>query len=255
MIKLHYSAIKVVVKCRLCDSTHVKTAFNFTNHPIVHHLNNSSDDSSYLSDFSLYECTNCGFLFSPDYFCPADELYKNYITLSSAKEDPHAETIITRIHQFCDVSDPNICEIGCNDGKFLKRLKSNGFKKLSAIEPAGDAYQCAKKILPNVHNNFFSEEVSKEIFQQCQFDFVITRQVLEHIRDLHDFLKGIDYILNKNGNLVIEVPDHTMNYELFDYSFWEEHINYFTFNTLKKLLRSRGFYIFHHENVLFQAKH
>ena len=90
-----------------------------------------------------------------------------------------------------------------------------------------------QKILPNVHNNFFSEDVSKEIFQQCQFDFVITRQVLEHIRDLHDFLKGIDYILNKNGILVIEVPDHTMNYELFDYSFWEEHINYFTFNTLK----------------------
>ena len=49
-------------------------------------------------------------LFSPDYFCPADELYKNYITLSSVKEDPHAETIITRIHQFCDVSDPNICD-------------------------------------------------------------------------------------------------------------------------------------------------
>ena len=102
--------------------------------------------------------------------------------------------------------------------------------------------------------NFKTDAISKELFNEGEFDFIVTRQVLEHIRDLHDFLQGIDYILNESGVLIIEVPDHTMNYELFDYSFWEEHINYFTLNTLKELLKSEGFYIFHHENILFSGK-
>ena len=39
-----------------------------------------------------------------------------------------------------------------------------------------------------------------------------------------------------------------MNYETLDYSFWEEHCNYFTLHTLSALLVMHGFDIVHHES-------
>ena len=240
--------------CRLCGSTNTNTAFLFKNHPIVHHLTSYAEKETYSSNFELIECNACGFLFSPDYFCEAEKMYENYITLSSAKHDAHAKTIIERIKQFSISKRPSIFEIGCNDGKFLKQLSDNGFSDLSAIEPAKDAFNCAKKILDTVKNNFFSYSTATKYYSGRSFDIIITRQVLEHIRDINDFLQGANLLLNSDGTLIIEVPDHSMNLELFDYSFWEEHINYFTLNTLKQLLMSNGFCIFHHESILFSGK-
>ena len=45
-----------------------------------------------------------------------------------------------------------------------------------------------------------------------------------------------------------------MNYESLDYSFWEEHVNYFTIDTIRQLLAKFGFEIFHHESTLFSGK-
>ena len=45
-----------------------------------------------------------------------------------------------------------------------------------------------------------------------------------------------------------------MNYEQLDYTFWEEHVNYFTINTIQYLLSRFGFRIIHHETALFSGK-
>ena len=39
-----------------------------------------------------------------------------------------------------------------------------------------------------------------------------------------------------------------------DYSLWEEHINYFTLNTLKTLLKKHSFEIIHYETTLYSGK-
>ena len=53
---------------------------------------------------------------------------------------------------------------------------------------------------------------------------------------------------------MLEVPDHDMNYENFDYSFWEEHVNYFNLKTLELLLQKNNFRILHHETTLYSGK-
>jgi hypothetical protein len=78
--------------------------------------------------------------------------------------------------------------------------------------------------------------------------------VIEHIPDLHEFLDGIYDVLQPNGGLVLEMPDHSMNYETLDYTFWEEHVNYFTLHTLSALLAMHGFETVHHESTLFSGK-
>jgi len=60
--------------------------------------------------------------------------------------------------------------------------------------------------------------------------------------------------LSKDGYLMLEVPDHDMYYENFDYSFWEEHVNYFNLNTLELLLLKNNYRIIHHETTLYSGK-
>ncbi len=243
--------------CRLCgsDGQSQEVAFEFKNHNVVHHLLEKKDSNpSVTRNFIINECKNCGFLYSPDYFYDQSLLYGNYITLSSAKPDEHALSIVDKITRFIDKDRISICEVGCNDGKFLKRLDPNVFYQIDAIEPALDAYTKAREINSSVVNDFFTQKSAQKNYQHHEFDCVVTRQVLEHISDLDDFMKGLHWILNENGLLVIEIPDQGMNYEHLDYSFWEEHINYFTINTARQLLQKHGFFIHHHESVLFSGK-
>ena len=45
-----------------------------------------------------------------------------------------------------------------------------------------------------------------------------------------------------------------MNYAQYDYSFWEEHVNYFTISTLKQLLSLHGFRIIFSETTWFTGQ-
>jgi len=241
--------------CRICNSINLQSAFKFTDHPIVHHLKKrASDSDSYRGRFELYECMSCGFLFASDYFAPPTELYENYITLSGQKTQIHAQRVVDTIGFFSNKSDPHILEIGCNDGSFIKLLHAAGFGRVDAVEPAKDAFQQALTVTQNVINDFFSIELAENQLASSAYDVIVTRQVLEHISDLHSFLQGIKLIIKPDGLLVIEIPDHGMNYHFSDYSFWEEHINYFTINTLRQLLASHGFSIFYYESAIFSGQ-
>lgn len=241
-------------QCRICGSDNITSAFSFDNHSVVHHLLDDKSKTAITANFDLYECNNCGFLFSKDYFLDSSYIYENYITLSSAKVDKHATTIIERISQFGVKRHDNILEIGCNDGKFIQQLKGANYQNIHGIEPAKDAYDKACLVHKEIQNDFFSSKTAKAYYGEIKFQLVITRQVLEHIRDLHDFIEGINNVIDEQGILIIEIPDHTMNYETYDYSFWEEHINYFTFNTVRQLLEMHGYYIFDRETVTFSGK-
>jgi len=244
-----------MTSCRICSSINAKPAFTFKNHPIVHHLKkNHSSNDLYNGSLDLYECLNCGFLFSKDYFAPATVLYENYITLSGQKAQIHAQRLVDTIGYFINTLKPRILEIGCNDGSFIKLLNASGYDRIDAVEPANDAYLQALTITDNVLNDFFSVDLAEKQLDAYSYDVVVTRQVLEHISDLHNFLQGIKQVLAVNGLLVIEIPDHSMNYHFCDYSFWEEHINYFTLNTLRQLLAFHGFSIFYYETAIFSGQ-
>ena len=239
--------------CRLCESNKIKKVFDFGMHTVVNKVDAAKIHLP-LANFKLYECRNCGFLQMPNYFLEQTKMYENYITLSSYKEQPHVLTIFERIKQFKGkFEELSLLDIGCNDGGFLSQAKKLGFKNIFGIEPTKDAYkECLSKQIP-VINQFFSSNLNLNLLSNEKFDVIVSRQVLEHIEDINDFVKTIKNILSKDGILLIEIPDHSMNYENLDYSFWEEHVNYFTISTLRNLLRSNELNIFHHETCLYSG--
>ena len=240
--------------CRVCGSNSYEKLIDFGPQPIVHNLleNNSNDIKKY--PFQLDYCNECGFVFIKDPI-PAEILYQNYFTVSSWKYQPHVARLIELINCFNDyeVDNTNLLDIGCNDGSFLSQLKKFGYKKLYGVEPTKDAYELCTQKHKNIINDFFSLKKASSFYSKEYFDIITSRQVLEHIIELNDFLEGIHYILKDNGILILELPNFGWNLSNLDYGLWEEHVNYFTFSSLNTLLRKNNFSIFHHEITLFSG--
>mgnify|MGYP004002967841 FL=1 len=75
-----------------------------------------------------------------------------------------------------------------------------------------------------------------------EFDFVVCCRLLEHTYKLSILIKGMSLLLNDNGKLIVEVPDSRKPLEQVDVAMlWEEHISYFTKETLVSCMKSNGF--------------
>ena len=244
-----------MLNCRLCTSLNINSVIDFGQQPIVHNLLQNKDELYEQYSFNLGYCSACGFLQLIDFIKP-ELLYTTYFTISAWKIQPHVQSLIDHIEY---IYHPNhktkILEIGCNDGTFITSLNKRGYNNILGIEPTLNSYLISKHKGHNVLNKFFNTDlVDGELTNEKEFDLVITRQVLEHIANLDDFLTSIRCVLKINGGLIIEIPDHSMNLEMMDYSLWEEHVNYFTKNTLHNLLKIHGFNILHYDTTLFSGK-
>lgn len=226
--------------CRSCNAP-VEFLLDFGNQPIV---NNLQIEPGIVPKFSVKVggCSYCGLVQILNPIDPA-EFYTNYANSSSVKREPHLEKLIEKVESLLPKS-AKIIDIGCNDGKLLSRLRKSGFNDLHGLEPTKNMSEIAAKAGFRVFNSYLDSAKSEEIVAKTgQFDCVTLRQVLEHIENLPDFGLALRNLLKPKGLLVIEVPDAQSHFDLPDYALWEEHINDFTFESLKYFLQTHGFQV------------
>lgn len=236
-------------KCRVCEEYSVVELINFFDQPIVHKLETIKDADYRTYPFIVGHCLTCNFVGLTKPIDP-EILYENYFTVSAWKNQPHVSRLIELITHISNAKlDQKILEIGCNDGSFLQSLKSSGFSDIQGIEPTKDSYDLAVSKDIVVEHDFFPNKNIK----QDHYDLVISRHVLEHITDLKSFFLGVNLCLKDNGVLIIEIPDSENSFHKLDYALWEEHVNYFTYNTVKLLLNKNGFEVIHYEKTLFSG--
>lgn len=241
--------------CRSCEKMQAKVLIDFGPQPIVHHLLRYKEQKFQQSPFILEGCENCGFLQLQQVIDPKI-LYENYFTLSSWKYQPHMNHLVETIIEKTQLpTNSKVLEIGCNDGTFLEVLQKSGFTNLLGIEPTTDSSSTAlKKGFAVIQDFVNSKSAHTLVASKGQFKIVILRQVLEHIGNLTEFRSVLKILLKKDGFLVIEVPDTWLNLIEPDYALWEEHVNYFTIESLEKYLNSCGIRVIHNETMLFSGR-
>lgn len=238
--------------CRLCGASAVELLIDFGQQPIVHHLKRAPDEAAPHYPFALGHCTACDFLQLIHPIAP-EILYENYFTFSQWKNQPHVDRLIEVTRALTGLGPRSrVLEIGCNDGSFLDSLRKQGVTDCFGVEPANDVFRLAQGKGLNVLNSFFGTKMLDKL--EGGYDVVVTRQVLEHIVDLHDFVGAIAKVMKPDGMLVIEIPDSHWQIQTLDYGLWEEHVNLFTLNTLDQLLQRHGLSIMHHETTLFSGR-
>ena len=223
--------------CRSCNAS-VEFLLDFGNQPIVNNLQVEPGDVPKFP-IEVGGCSYCGLVQILNPIDPA-EFYTNYANSSSVKREPHLEKLIEKLESLLP-KNAKIIDVGCNDGKFLSRLRESGFNDLHGLEPTKNMSERAINAGFKVFNSYLDSAKSREIVAETWlFDCVTLRQVLEHIENLSDFGLALRNLLKPNGLLVIEVPDAQSHFDLPDFALWEEHINDFSLGSLKHFLRQHG---------------
>ena len=155
-----------------------------------------------LESINLFKCKNTSYRFYYPFSSIGDANF--YKTLSLTRKNYYSKRWEHRKAIKILSSGEKVLEIGCGFGVFLDMMKS---KKISAegieLNPIA-INDCYEKGLV-VHNDLIEKFAVKN---HDKFDVVCFFQVLEHIVNVHDFIKSSLEVLKPNGKLIIGVPNN-----------------------------------------------
>jgi hypothetical protein len=142
-----------------------------------------------------------------------------------------------------------VIEIASNDGYLLEYFKNMGVGVLG-VEPAGDVAEAAlEKGIPTLIE-FFGYDTALKLSASYKPRLVIGNNVLAHVPDLHDFIKGFAALISDEGVITFEFP-HLLNLirnNQFD-TIYHEHYSYLSLMSLIPLFAVHKLKIFDVEKL------
>jgi SAM-dependent methyltransferase len=188
-------------------------------------------------------CHVCG-LVQLNYVVPADQLYRNYIYVSSTSEavTAHAGRLAeSLIAQYGWTPSSLVVEVASNDGTVLQAFKKRGVRVLG-VEPARNIAEMANAAgIPTIPEFFNPETAETVVSEHGRASAILGRHVFAHVDDVHAFLDGVKRCLADDGVFLIEVPylgDLLENLE-FD-TIYHEHLSYISLGAMEHLCRQHG---------------
>jgi ubiquinone/menaquinone biosynthesis C-methylase UbiE len=144
-------------------------------------------------------------------------------------------------------------DIGCGTGEFLNVCQQTGFK-VEGVEPS----QLAREQAVNNYNLSVSEDTNLEQFKDDTFDSISMWHVLEHVPNLIKTITEFKRILNKNGKVIIAVPNHKSWDSSYYSEFWAAwdvpiHLWHFSKETIELLFNKNGFKLIKTRSMLFDS--
>lgn len=238
------------MNCRFCNN---RLKFVFLD------LNNCPPSNSFLTveelneaevyyPLKLYVCDKC-FLVQLDEYKKAKEIFnKDYLYFSSFSTSwlKHCELYADNVEKRFGLNNKSlVVEIASNDGYLLQFFKRKGIPVLG-IEPTGNTAQVALEKGIETEIEFFGEAFAKDLnLRKIKADLLIGNNVLAHVPDINDFVKGLKIALKDDGVITMEFPHllKLIDECQFD-TVYHEHFSYLSFTTVSKIFDSHGLMIF-----------
>lgn len=189
-------------------------------------------------------CSSC-FLVQLDEFASPSEIFaENYAYFSSFSDTwlAHAKAFAEReIDRLALDTQSLVIELASNDGYLLKNFHRRGVPVLG-VEPAANVAAAAEQAGVRSLVRFFGERLATELAEGGQqADLVVANNVLAHVPDINDFVRGIERVLKPSGVASIEFPHLLRLIEgvQFD-TIYHEHFSYLSLLTVEKIFEAHG---------------
>lgn len=235
--------------CRFCEKALVHTFCN---------LGMSPPSNAYLTEDSLryaetffplhaMVCDGCKLVQLEQFQAPS-EIFSDYAYFSSYSESwlRHAKAYVEKMTSRLDLNEKNqVVEIASNDGYLLQYFQQKGIPVLG-IEPAGNVAEVAvAKGIDTVVAFFGVKTAEKLVADGTKADLLLGNNVLAHVPDINDFVKGMAVLLAEDGTLTMEFP-HLLKLMLFNQfdTIYHEHFSYLSLHTVQIIFAAHGLTIF-----------
>lgn len=226
--------------CPICDSAGIQQVFT------------AKDNTVSSESFGIWQCAHCSLRFTQEVPEPGEigRYYKseNYISHSETNKGI-VNWLYLRVRKLTLSSKRNFIEeetgikkgrlldIGAGAGAFVHHMKEHDWKA-EGVEPDSQAIERAKhqyniQLQPSSHLFSLEPEI---------FDAITMWHVLEHVHDLHGYIRHIKSICKPEGKIFIAVPNYT-SYDADHYeSSWAaydvpRHLYHFSPASMQELMK------------------
>jgi len=244
-------------ECKVCKTFNLVKFISFGEMPAANaflkeeDLPKNSGKPEYKYEMEVGFCENCKMvqlinIVPYDKYIIPDETgkthYAFFSSTSKAMQEHFAEFAKEVEDRFLN-SDSKVMEIGSNDGIMLKSFKKNS---VLGIEPSGNVAEVAQQQGIETITKFFSEGLAMGITnERGRFGAILSTNVFLNIIDIHDFMRGVKNLLDERGVFITEDPYIVDILEKNSYDqIYDEHIWYFSLNSLSNLCEIHGLEIF-----------
>ena len=234
--------------CRICRTTLPAPFFDLGQMPLANSFLSGPDEYAAEARYPLAvaACPDCG-LVQLDYVVPAEQLYRNYIYVSSTSEavGAHARWLAdTLVAQYALTPADLVMEVASNDGTVLKPFKAKGVRVLG-VEPARNIAAIAEADgVPTIAEFFDLPTARAARAAHGPARLIVGRHVFAHVDDVHGFFEGIDAALDPDGVFMIEVPYLGDLLEKLEFdTIYHEHLSYIGLLPMQRLCAMHGFHL------------
>ena len=229
--------------CRACAGERLTPFLQLGPQPLANAFLATPDEfhgeQSYPLD--VYFCESCSLVQLLDVIDP-EVLFRNYIYVTGTSDTiaNHNVAYARTVTDLLGLGPGDlVVEAASNDGSLLKQFQALGISSLG-VEPARNIAEVARRNGIETVTHFFSAEVAvgiREAYGKAKV--VIANNVLAHVDDTIDFLKGARYLLADGGMVVFEVPYLVELLNRLEYdTIYHEHLCYFSVIALCRLCES-----------------
>lgn len=199
-----------------------------------------------------YVCARC-FLVQLEQFATAHDIFADYAYFSSFSDSwlAHAKAYVDLIAgRFALGPQSKVVEIASNDGYLLQYFVARGVPVLG-VEPAANVAAVATQKGINTTVAFFGEQTATKLSAEgWGADLIIGNNVLAHVPELNDFVKGLKVLLKPTGLITMEFPHllQLIEQNQFD-TIYHEHFSYFSFLAVEQVFARHGMKLFDVEEI------
>ena len=231
-----------ITACQVCGSTDLTVILDMGSQPLAERFGHPKTYPLALQQCG--ECTLVQLTYAVDQaeVFPEDHPYRSGHTKALVE---HFRGLYARIAQSLEPDDL-LADIGCNDATFLKTVQRN-VRKIG-VEPTGAGPKAAEGI--HIWQNYWTADVGNGLRALYGPAKVITAtNVLAHVPDPHDFVKGVADLLADNGVFVSESHDVASVLDGQWDAVYHEHQRYYSITSLSRLLGMHGLTVTETERI------
>lgn len=233
------------MNCRGCLAPLTVTFLDLGTCPIANDLITSNNLNSPEVHYPLHvmTCSQCALVQLPEVASRESLFRSDYVYFSSYSSTwlEHSKAYVVKMKELLNLGEDDlVIEVASNDGYLLQYFLEDGIQVLGVEPSSGVAEVAIKKGIPT-SINFFGEALATELATKKKPKLLLGNNVLAHVPDLHDFIKGFSRLIANNGLITFEFPhlNDLIKNNQFD-TIYHEHYSYLSITALKPIFDSHN---------------
>lgn len=230
--------------CRVCSMRGVRPVLDLGDVPLANSFIEATSAAEAEPSFPLgiQFCPTCAVVQLTETVDP-EILFRHYLYTPSASTTwrEHCDELAGWLHERVTESGAFVVEPASNDGCLLKSIQ-RWTPNVLGVEPALNiAEQAVHDGIPTI-SEFFGEATARAIrAEHGPAAAVIGTNVLAHVPDVTDFLRGAAALIDVDGLVVIEAPYLRDLIESVAYdTIYHEHVSYLSVTALARIYPLAG---------------